>query len=203
MNRTLRERFVKLFFLLLFLLFWVPAGVLADQVEMLNGDRYVGKIISLNTNTLVFQNEILGTVRLPCSKMARVTFGTNLITNGVPPAPASPSIAIDNVSNSIPKLTTNASIIKQVQDQTLGAESAEAKDVYNEMVAGLLTGKLTVNDIRNKAKAVADELRQYKRELGDEAGGALDGYLSILDHFIKETEPPAEGAPKAVAPSKK
>ena len=58
------------------------------------------------------------------------------------------------------------------------------------MVGGLLSGRLTVNDIQVEAKSAADQLKELKRDLGEDAGGALDGYLAILENFLRETAPP-------------
>src|SRR6266702_4560980 len=49
----------------------------ADQVETQSGDRYVGKVLSVNADTLVLQSEVLGTVRLPRAKVAQIILGTN------------------------------------------------------------------------------------------------------------------------------
>ena len=80
-------------------------------------------------------------------------------------------------------------LIQQVQTQFLSEASPEAKDKFNELVGGLLSGKLTVNDIRAQAQAAADQVRAAKRDGGDNAGLALDGYLAILDQFLSETAP--------------
>jgi hypothetical protein len=50
----------------------LAVSVSADQVEMQNGDRYVGKVLTLNNETLVLQNEVLGTVKLPRVKVAAI-----------------------------------------------------------------------------------------------------------------------------------
>src|SRR6266853_357830 len=47
----------------------------ADQVEMQNGDRYVGTVLSLNANTLSLKSEVLGTITLPRNKIALVALG--------------------------------------------------------------------------------------------------------------------------------
>jgi len=57
----------------------------ADQVELQNGDRYVGHVLSLSTNAVVLKSEVLGTLRLPRSKVAVITFGRVAATNS--PAP--------------------------------------------------------------------------------------------------------------------
>ena len=70
------------------------------------------------------------------------------------------------------------------------------------MVDGLMNGKLTVNDLRAEAKSAADQLKGLKRDLGDDDSGALDGYLAILENFLRETRPGAS-ATNAVPPSRK
>jgi hypothetical protein len=52
-----------------------------------------------------------------------------------------------------------------------------------------MTGKLSVDDIRAQAKAAADQLRQLQQESGEDAGFAASAYLSILDHFLRESAP--------------
>src|SRR5436853_2787827 len=46
--------------------------LMADQIEMQNGDRYVGTVLSLNTSTLVLHSEVLGDLTLPRSKVAQI-----------------------------------------------------------------------------------------------------------------------------------
>src|SRR6266478_4746406 len=53
----------------------------ADQVEMQNGDHYAGKVLALNTNTVVLQSEVLGLVNLPREKVANIALGTVMATN--------------------------------------------------------------------------------------------------------------------------
>src|SRR5712691_661739 len=55
----------------------------ADQVEMQNGDRYAGKVLALNTNTVVLQSDVLGLVNLPREKVANIALGTVMATNVV------------------------------------------------------------------------------------------------------------------------
>ena len=65
-----------------------PGRLRADQVEMQNGDRYAGQVLSLNTNTVVLQSDVLGTLRLPRAKVAVITLGAGPATN----SPALPSL---------------------------------------------------------------------------------------------------------------
>jgi hypothetical protein len=189
-----------------------PAG--ADQVEMQNGDHFAGQVLSLSTNVLVLQSDLLGTLSLPRAKVAVITLGADPTTSspalssltGGPARP--PSIAsangATNLSPALRKLGTSTNLIEQVQKQLLGGAGDEANNKFNEMLGGLMTGKLSVDDIRAQAQSAADQLRKLRREGGEEAGFATDAYLAILDHFLKETTPavPATNAPTRASLSK-
>ena len=185
----------------------------ADQVEMQNGDRYVGKVLSLDTNTLVLRSDVLGTVRLPRGKVALVTFGANAITNVARVASATggqlsaSSTALPNgvtdLSAALRQLGANTNFIQQVQAQFLDAAGPEANAKFNEMASGLMSGKLTVNDVRAEAKSAADQLKELKRDLGEDGGLALDGYLAILENFLQQTAPPTGSVTNVLRPSPK
>lgn len=166
---------------------------LGDRVEMQNGDRYFGRVLSLNTNTLVMQSDLVGTVHLPRGKVALIVLGVDTPTNaaGARPSPnirsAAPTNTVLDLSGSLRELGANTNFIRQVQAQFLGEAGPEANNKFNEMVAGLISGKLTVNDIRTEAQSAAAQLKDLKRELGEDAGWALDGYLAILENFLRET----------------
>lgn len=176
----------------------------ADQVEMQNGDRYVGKVLSLDTKTLVLKNDNLGTVRIQRDKVTNVTFGANPVTNAAPAAvvtntqPATTTETVTNgqvdLSASLKALGSNTNFIKQVQSQFLAGAGPEANNKFNEMVSGLMSGKMDINGIRAQAKQAAASLRQMKREVGDDTG-MLDGYLSILENFLQESEPTTNSPP--------
>ena len=192
------------------LLCLVSSWARADQVEMQTGDRYFGNVLSLNTNTLVLQNEVLGTVRLPRDKVALITLGSH------PPASASarPSpanhqartppmartVTATNSSPALAQLGTHTNLIRQVQKQFLKDAGPEANQKFEELLGGLMSGKLTVDDLRAEAKSAADQLRALKRDSGEDSGLAADAYLAILDQFLKGT-PPAAAATNAPAPS--
>lgn len=183
----------------------------ADQVEMQNGDRYLGNVLSLDTNTLVLRSDVLGTVRLPRSKVALVTLGSNAASNIARTVPAANgrtiassgalSNGVTDLSAPLRQLGANTNFIRQVQAQFLGDAGPEANKKFNEMVAGLMSGRLTVNDIRVEAKSAADQLKELKRDLGDDTGGALDGYLAILENFLRETAPPGVSSTNVPPPS--
>src|SRR5258707_11573164 len=71
--RALRARVVVVWMVLALA---VAMGRLrADQVELQNGDHYVGRVVSLSGETLVLQSDVLGTLRLPRGKVASITLG--------------------------------------------------------------------------------------------------------------------------------
>src|SRR5438034_9013910 len=55
-------------------------AVTADQIEMQNGDRYFGRLLTFTNDTLVLQSDLLGTVRLPRAKVASAVIGSS-VTN--------------------------------------------------------------------------------------------------------------------------
>ena len=99
------------------------------------------------------------------------------------------------------QLGANTNLIKQVQGQFLSGAGPEATEKFNELLGGLMSGKLTVNDIRAEAQTAADQIRALKRETGEDPGWVMDGYLGILDHFLKETAPPTGSATNAPGPA--
>jgi Fe-S-cluster containining protein len=184
------------------LVLFTAAGPLqADQVEMQNGDHYVGKVLSLNTNVIVFQSDVLGTLRLPRARVAGITLGARSATNSpaltsltngqVRASSAAPALSATAPSPTFAQLGANTNLIQQVQKQFLSDAGPEANAKFNDLLGGLMNGKLNVDDIRVQAQSAADQLRTLKREGGDEAGFAADAYLSILDNFLKETIPAA------------
>jgi len=170
-------------------------GLRADQVEMQNGDRYVGAVLSMNADVVVLQNEVLGTVKLPRGKVARITMAPVALADTAPrtsrtnlPSHTPKAAGTNATVLALPQLKTNATTLQQVREQFLGDASPEAKAKFNELAAGFLTGKLSVSDIRAQAKSAADQLRAMKAELGEDSGIAVDGYLAILDHFLNESK---------------
>ncbi len=210
-------RVIGLLCLPLFVAIAAPAK--ADQIEMLNGDRYQGKIISLNSNEVVLNSDMLGLVKVPRAKVLGITAGTAITatasasaipapvqTQTIPavPGPRTTLSAVVAKTNSAPpvdlsELQTNSVLAKQVQSKYLAEAGPEATAKYNQMLKDLFTGKMSISDLRNQAKSAADQLRGYKKELGSEAGTELDEYLAILDKFVNEAAgedtKPAASAP--------
>jgi hypothetical protein len=177
----------------------------ADQVEMQNGDRYFGKVLSVSADTVFLESEVLGKINVPRKNVASLVFGTNAVaTVSVPtnlPAAAAPAGAADtnlDLSAALRNPGAGTNVIRQIRDQML-AGSPEAAGKYDEMVNGLLSGSLNMDDLRREAQSDADQIRQLKHDLGPDAGDSLDGYLDVLDDFLKESDSAAEPTNSAAA----
>ncbi len=179
------------------LVFIVTAASLhADQVEMQNGDRYVGKVVSLNANTLVVQNDVLGVVRIPREKVSLIMLGT---TPAAPQAGAAtakspvtahvapPAAPVSNAGNPFRELAAHTNLIQKIQSQFLSDAGPEANKKFEETLNGLMTGQLNMDDLRAQAQAAANQLRTAKQEGGGDLGISADAYLAILDQFLKST----------------
>ena len=205
-------------------LFSMVVAVSADQVEMQNGDRYNGKVLSLNADTVTLHSDVLGTVHLPRGKVALIALGMSVpahpaqantapATNyhlasgseaaptgaASPAIPAPPAGADPDLAVTLRQLGSNTNLIQQVQAQFLAGAGPEANGKFTELLGGLSTGKLGINELRAEAKSAADQLRALKREQGGDGDSEFDGYVSILEDFLKETAPAAgSGASSAV-----
>jgi hypothetical protein len=179
----------------------------ADQVNMQNGERYIGRVVTLSNETVVVQSDVLGTLKVPRNKIASITFGTNAVAAPVQTpvvAVAQPTRALS--TNSSPDLTTaiqqlraDPSAMRRVEQQFLAGADPQAKEMFNQLMGGLMNGSLNLDDIRTQARSAADQLRTAKKELGDEAGFAVDGYLAVLDSFLRETGTGASATTNALA----
>ena len=192
--------------------FAAAAGLRADGLEMQNGDRYAGKVLAVSADTVVLESEVLGKISVPRSKVASLTFGTNAAApkvSGTPVPPGStnssaapaPLILANtnlNLSAALRQLGANTNFIGQIRGQMF-AGNPEAAGKFDELVNGLFSGQLNLNDVRRQAQASAAQLRALKRELGPDADdNTLDGYLKILDAFVNETA--ADPASQTPAP---
>jgi hypothetical protein len=163
----------------------------ADIVEMVNGDRYSGTVISLTTTNVALQSGVQGLITLPREKLASITFRD--------PAPkASPNVLQPSSNSSAPDLSVLAQRLLggsgdtnqtgQVAQQLLQNAGPEATQTYKQMVRGLLSGSLSVSELRKQTKQTIKEVEEAKEELGPEAGELLDGYLTILRQFVQEPD---------------
>ena len=190
----------------------MPLWVCADEVEMQNGDRYSGKVVSLNNDILVMQSEVLGKVDLPRGKVALITLGPRKVTNSARLSPLTNgpararAVPATNAPAVLPaalrELGTHTNLVRQIQAQFLGDAGPEANTKFNELLSGVMSGKLTMDDLRAQAQSAAEQLRALKRDSGEAPGFASDTYLAILDQFLKQSTPPAGSVTNEPAPEK-
>jgi hypothetical protein len=176
----------------------------ADQIEMQNGDRYLGKVLSLTTNKLVIQSDVLGRLTLPRDKVALITLGATNTVRVAVSAPAQvspPPVALTNtstdISSALRSLGSDTKTIEQVRGQLLAGAGADANKKFDELLSGMASGKLNLDGIRSEARSAASQLRELKKELGPDASEPLDAYLNILDNFLKEAAPSTGSVPSA------
>lgn len=187
----------------------LPFAAWAGIMTMQNGDRYSGQVLSVSAASVELQSPDAGKNTAARSNVASLTFGTNAVAPKfasplpVVAAPTNPP-GVDSRPETVkpdaelaamlrlPAVQTNS--LRQIREQML-ASAPKAVGKFNELVGGLMTGKLNVEDIRREARSAVNQLRELKRELGPEVSGSLDGYLSILEKFLQET--PAGGKTNA------
>jgi hypothetical protein len=131
----------------------------ADQVEMQNGDRYAGTVLSLDANTVVLRSQVLGKVSLPRSQVALIMLGPSARTNAArlrPPStnqlsrplPAAAASTNAELAALLRQLGGDTNSIREVQDQFLGNAGPEANRQFNQMLGDLTSGKMTLSDLR-------------------------------------------------------
>jgi hypothetical protein len=178
--------------------------VLADQVEMQNGDRYAGTVLSVDSGTVVLRSDVLGKVSLPRGQVAVITFGLTPRSNAARlRGPATNELARalqwsgsktnSELASLLRQLGGDTNSQRQVREQFLGQAGPEASQKFDQMMSDLGSGKMTFGDLRAQAKAALEQVRGQRGELNGELGGLLDSYTAILDDFLKQTAP-AEGA---------
>lgn len=190
----------------------------ADQIEMTNGDRYVGRVVTLGPDTLVVQSEVLGTLKLPRTRISSITLSTLPKIGATNTLNARPILSRSNLvaraaisgttntsqdlSTAIRQLAGSSNSIQQVQQQLLAGAGPEAQTKFNDLVGGLLSGRVNMDDLRAQAKSTLAQAKAMRKDLGEEGGGMLDSYLSILESFLKETESQAvsTNAPSSSGP---
>jgi hypothetical protein len=170
----------------------------ADQVVMQNGDVLNGNVESVTASVLVLKDENLGLVTLSRDKVTNITFGTPVAASPLPQMPANKQLpqpialtnnSINGLSAEMRGIRDQTNMIQQVESQFLGAAGPDATAKFNELLDGLSTGQISINDLRQQAQSAADQLRELKKELGPDASGQVDSYLVILDNFLQETTP--------------
>lgn len=166
--------------------------VIADSVQLTNGDTLHGRVLTLDAKQLKLESDTLGQLNVPREKVQSITLGDGK---------AKPAL-VDPKSVTKTELTPDA-ILKQLKTKGVGAKDVgdiqkmfpllatpEASTYFNDTLKGLLGGTLSVKDIRKDAIRARDELKKATKGLGPDVEGSVAPYLNILEKFIRETEPP-------------
>jgi hypothetical protein len=159
----------------------------ADVLNLANGDRFIGEVQSLNEKEIQLKSDALGVVKIPREKVTSIFFGTNQppVRTLAPETAAAVKSGLDVKS------------VEDVQKEFLATATPEANAMFTDLVQGLASGKISINDIRKQAGDTLKELRDLQAELGeDEDSGLLKSYVSILEKFIHEDK--TNRAPAAV-----
>jgi hypothetical protein len=91
-------------------------------------------------------------------------------------------------------------LISEIQEQIFGKASPAAAAQFNQTMAGLMAGSVSVKDIRAQAQNSIAQIKQARQDLGPEADDLLDGYLNILQQFVNESA--TDNSITAAAPTK-
>jgi hypothetical protein len=186
--------------------------VMADTIELTNGDVLNGQVVSLDGQQLVLKSETLGELKLAREKVSAIHLGDkpvltrNAAVQQVPAAKPALDPEVQNVLNAVPSTDevlkqlqgggVNPQMIGELQTKFPLLNTPEAGQYFNDTLGGLMTGKLSIQDVRKDAIIARDGLVDLQKDLGPD-GAALNGYLSILNKFIRETEPPPNAKPAA------
>ena len=111
------------------------------------------------------------------------------------PRLATPQDAVDQLRRE----GVDAKTMTQLHSLLPGFGSPEVQDAFRGRVEGLMTGSLSINDLRNEAIEVRGQLQELMDDLGPN-GAALGGYYGILDGFIKKTDPAKPLTPPIIKP---
>jgi hypothetical protein len=180
-------------FILFFALSWLLPNR-ADIVTLCNGDRFTGSVELVDASEIRLQSEALGVVKIPRAKVASIYFGTN-----------QPTASLSGKDlNSVGQFDPKA--VEKVQEDFLATAGPEANAMFKEMIQGLASGKLYVEDIRNQARESLKELKELQADGGEDANNPLiSSYVSILENFIDRgsTNRAKIAPPKVVSPDQK
>ena len=174
----------------IFLIVLASFKVSADSLNLVNGDRISGQVLSASTDAVVLESDMLGKISVPRSRIASISLNSAAsapATAGRTELSASVSMKTNlDLSAAFKNLGADAEAVRQIREQLLGGANPEAKQKYDELVGGLLSGRLNMSDLRKEAISSANQLRALKKDLGPE-GDSLDAYLEILDNFLKQS----------------
>ena len=189
------------------------AGVLGDTVVLKNGDVLNGEVLSLNASELKLKSNTLGQISLAREKVVTIQLGDQPLpprstagavgqASGAAASSALPGGAelpkADSVDDVLRKMQlggVDAGTLQGLEDKLPLLATPEVKQYFNEKVTGLMSGTLSVQDIRKDAINARDQILDLQKDLGPQ-GDAMNPYLSILESFIRKSEPSKAASPE-------
>ena len=166
------------------------SAVRAETVELVNGDVLHGQVTLLDKKQLTIRSELLGELKIPRSQVASITLVARKKESGSR-AKQETSKSGGTPEDVLRQLRTegvDASAMSTLKKQFPLLGTPGVSQYVNDKLSALITGRLDLQDIRKDAVRARDQLNSLKKDLGPEAN-ALNGYLSILESFIRETAP--------------
>ncbi len=182
-------------FILLLTAWLLPQSASAEIIHLINGDLIQAKVVTLNETHLSIQSNILGILKIPRNKVARIDFIAQPASITGPGALTKPPVS-STLPSSAQKLTIPGGLkgnhptdlIQQVQQQMLTTAGPEANEMYQNLVQGVTSGSINIPELKTMAEDTVRQIEDLQAELGDDVGFALDGYLGILKGFIQKAE---------------
>jgi hypothetical protein len=191
------------------LVVFTAVPVKADIIELVNGDHYRGTVLALTTTNVEFLSEVQGRVKLPRDKIAKITFREVAAKPGEKPATpvtnaplilsgadSGNAVQSSSQSTSTPQSTVviqqmrqqgvDPKLVDQVQQQIFGKGNPQAAQQFNDMVSGLMSGSISVKDVRAQAQNSIAQIKAAEKDM-PEASEMLDSYLQILQKFVNES----------------
>lgn len=186
----------------------LAAVVNGDTVQLVNGDNVSGKVLSLDDKQVKLQSDVFGTLSIERTKVAAIYFGDAVPKNAGNPGVAvqvqvKPSQAGQEVIDQLKKQGLDPSALNEIKKAFPLLATPGAGKYFDDSLSGLMSGKMNVGDIRKDAMKVVDEVNKLEKELGPQATQALRPYMSILESFIRETEPTTPPPADKATPPKK
>jgi hypothetical protein len=198
--------------------------VLADAIQLDNGDTLNGKVVSVNDKEVTFQSEVHGKMILARKKVIAIVLGDAKLApqksaQGYQEGESPKDIVgrlvpknfgvkqlrelekgkqpAPNPEDLVDQLRTEGvdpALVNELKVRLPGFSAPPVQKYFNDTVQGLMSGKINLGHIRKDAVNARDQLNDLKKDLGPD-GAVLDGYLSILNGFINETAPPSNKKP--------
>lgn len=184
------------------LLVAAASSLRADTIQLSNGDTLNGRVVSLDAKTLRLRSEIHGELSVPRSKVAAIYFGSVKPPVAKPPlaAAAAQPAAVGTVQQALGALqgqgALNAQQMNDLQKLMPLLDTPEGQKLLTEKLNGLLTGTLSVEDIRRDAVTARRQITDLQKELGPAADPSLNSYLHLIDQFLQQTGPAKLAAPQ-------